>query len=154
MGFLVIVVVLLAWALARTRIGIHVRAIADNREASDLVGVPMRRVSMAVYGLAGAIAALSGALVTPAFSGDILTVLFVFLRGLTVAVLGGFSSVTLALLGAVLFGMVDSMLRSSLFGDVSGGAREVVAVGLLFVLVLAVHRLRRQGKELLSVEGQ
>jgi branched-subunit amino acid ABC-type transport system permease component len=79
--------------------------------------------------------------------------LFVFLRALTVSVLGGFNSVALALAGSVLFSVMDSMMRTGLFGNISGGQREVIAVGLLFVGVVVINRFRAQGKELLEAEG-
>lgn len=151
--FLAIVVVTLTWVLGHTRFGIYIRAIADNPDASRLVGVPIRQVSTLVYAFSGAIAALAGAFVTPDFSPDVITIVFVFLRAMTVAVLGGFNSVGLALAGAMIFGMVDSMFRSGLFGNVSGGSREVIAVGLLLVGVLILNRFRQQSKELLEVEG-
>lgn len=153
MIFLLSLVVFLAYSLARTRTGIFVRAIADNQEASRLVGVPIRKVGMMVYALSGGIAAMTGALITPDFSPDVITLMFIYLRALTVAVVGGFMSVSLALLGAMVFGMVDSMFRSGLFGDISSGTREVVAVGTLFVMVIVVTRFQKQSKDLLDVQG-
>lgn len=139
-AFLVLVVVVAAYVLTRTRGGIYVRATADNADAAKLVGVPMRRVATIVYAISGAIAALCGALVTPDLSPEVFSLLFVFLRGLTVCVIGGFNSLPMALAGALLFGITDSFMRSGVFGEFSGAQREVVAVGLLFGIVLLVNR--------------
>lgn len=152
-GFMIVLVLGTAYVLARTRFGYNVRAIADNVEAARLVGVPINRVATGVYAVAGGLSALSGALIAPDYGPAIFTMLFVFLRALTVSVLGGFNSVTLALAGAVLFAMSDSMIRTGLFGTISNGQREIITVGLLFIGVVIVQRVRGQSKELLEAQG-
>lgn len=150
---LVVVVTLLSVGLKWTKAGVYVRAIADNVEASRLVGVPLSRVGTGVYALTGAIAALGGALLTPMIGTDSYGVLFIFLRALIVSVLGAFKSVTLALGGAVLLGVVDSVFRAGVFGSVSSGAREIAVIGLMFGAVVAISRMSSQGSELLQAEG-
>jgi len=153
LGFLMFLVVVLAYVLTRTRSGIYIRSIADNVEAARLVGVPINKVGTGVYAISGSIACLTGGLIAPDYGPAIFTMLFVFLRALTVSVLGGFNSVVLALAGSLVFSVMDSMMRTGLFGNVTSGRREVIAVGLLFVGVVVVNRFRKGGKELLSAEG-
>lgn len=148
-----LVVTVLAVMLKATRIGIYIRAIADNVEGSRLVGVPINKVGTGVYAVSGGIAALGGALLASAVGIDAGGIIEVFLRALIVSVLGGFGSLTLALGGAVLVGVADNTLRSGVFGPMHGGTQEIIVIGLIFAGVVGLNRFRSQGRELLSAEG-
>ena len=143
----------LAGVLKATRIGIYIRAIADNVEGSRLVGVPINRVGTGVFAVSGGIAALGGALLASAVGLDAGGIVSVFLRALIVSVLGGFGSLTLALGGAVLLGVADNTLRSGVFGPLDGGVQEMTVIGVIFAAVVAINVFRSQGRELLQAEG-
>lgn len=147
------VVAVLALVLKRTRVGIFIRAIADNVEGSRLVGVPISRVGTGVFALSGAISALGGALLATNVGVDVGGLLSVFLRALIVSVLGGFNSLTLALGGALLLGVADNLMRTGVFGPIEPGTQEVIIIGLIFAAVVGIGRLRKTGRELLQVEG-
>jgi branched-subunit amino acid ABC-type transport system permease component len=68
--------------------------------------------------------------------------LTVFLRALTVSVLGGLTSFSLALVGCVLLGVGEALLTAGVFGQMSIGRQEVVIMAALFGLVLFINRLR------------
>lgn len=147
------IVVVLSVALKTTRIGVYVRAIADNVEGSRLVGVPINQVGTGVFALSGAIAALGGALLASAVGIDAGGIVSVFLRALIVSVIGGFDSLTLALGGAVLLGVADNSLRSGVFGPLDSGVQEMLVIGVIFAAVVALNLFRSQGRELLQAEG-
>ncbi|MEW6472330.1 MAG: branched-chain amino acid ABC transporter permease [Actinomycetota bacterium] len=132
----------LAFVLTRTRFGVDVRAIADDIEASQWAGVNLRRTGTMVYAGAGGIATLAGALMAPMIGPDPFSVFFLFLRALTVAVVGGFSSFTLALGGAVVLGLVDTALRTGLVGRSTLGQREMVIMAIISLVVVVVARRR------------
>jgi branched-subunit amino acid ABC-type transport system permease component len=136
--------------LQRTRFGIYVRAIADNIEASKLVGVPIGQVGTSVYAISGAISALGGILLGNYVGTDTTAILFIFLRALIVCVLGAFSSIPLALLGAVTLAILDSMLKSGLFGTVSIGWQELVVVSILFLVIILVDHFGKKGSSVLA----
>lgn len=140
MGLLVVIVAATSFVLARTRLGVYIRAIADDVEAGEIVGIPVRRVAIGVWSFAGALAALGGALVVPMTTLTELAVLFVLLRSLAGAILGGFDSLPLALAGALIFGLVESVVGGGVFGTVSSGAREVVLMGILFSAIVLLAR--------------
>jgi branched-subunit amino acid ABC-type transport system permease component len=142
LGILVVVVGVLSFALLRTRVGIYVRAIGDDVEAASMVGIPTSRVGVGVWTLAGAVAALAGILLAPSAGISDVSVLFILLRSLTVAVLGGFGSIPLALAGAVLLGEVENLIGGGVFGDISSGTREVILMGLVFGAVMILTRSR------------
>lgn len=136
--------------MQRTRFGIYVRAIADNVEASKLVGVPIGQVGTSVYAISGAISALGGILLGNYIGTDTTSILFVFLRALIVCVLGAFSSIPLALAGAVTLAILDSMLKSDVFGTVDIGLREVIVVVILFSVVILIDRFGKKGSSVLA----
>lgn len=136
--------------LQRTRFGIYVRAIADNVQASKLVGVPIGTVGTSVYAFAGAISTLGGVLLGNYIGTDTTSILFVFLRALIVCVLGAFASIPLALLGAVVLAIVDSMLKSDVFGSINVGWREVIVVLILFAVVIVIDRFGKKDSSLIA----
>jgi branched-chain amino acid transport system permease protein len=132
---LVVLVAVLTYLLQRTRLGVYIRAIADDPEVAQLVGIPVDRVSLAIWGCSGALAAFAGAMIVPMTLLTELTVVFVLLRSLAAAVLGGFESLGLGLVGAVIFGTVESTVGSGVFGPVSSGAREMILITILFLAI-------------------
>jgi branched-subunit amino acid ABC-type transport system permease component len=150
-AFLVVLVSVLTFVLTRTHLGVYVRAIADDIEGAAAVGIPVRRVAVGVWAFSGALAALAGALIVPITNVTELAVIFVLMRSLSAAVLGGFDSLPLALAGAVLFGLVESLIGGSVFGVISSGAREVILTALLLGAVVLIARRRATPVQLLEV---
>ena len=119
-----------------TRLGIAMRAVAQNRYAAQLMGVSVRRVFTLTWALAAAVAAVGGMLLA-----DITYVHtnmgLIGLRAMPAAVLGGLTSVPGALAGGVIIGLVENLIGVSLGGDL----KQVSA----FVVLLAVLLLRPAG---------
>jgi len=136
-----------------TRFGIYMRAIADNVEASRLVGVPMGKVGIAVYAMSGAISALSGVLLASTVGTDRIAVLLVFLRALMICVIGAFGSIPLALIGAVVIASLENILTAQVFGDLGTGGTELVIIGVLFGVVFMIDRFGNKGKQVLESES-
>lgn len=147
---LVGIVIAFTILLQATRFGVFTRAIADNVEASKLVGVPIGQVGTSVYAISGAISALGGILIGNFVGTDTTGILFIFLRALIVCVLGAFGSIPLALAGAVMIAIVDSMLKSDVFGTVDAGYREIIVVAILFTVVIAIDRFGKKGSSVLA----
>jgi len=106
----VAIVAVLAWFLYFTLHGKALRAAIMNREAIQIVGVNIHRLSAAAFGLALGLAGVTGVLVTlvfPAFSpfiGPDYTII-----GFIVVVLGGLGNPVGALVGGVLYGLAEQM---------------------------------------------
>lgn len=139
---LLAVIVGLGYVMMQTQTGMNIRAIADDVEASRFVGVPLHTLGTGVYAFSGAVAAFAGALLASTVGTALPNLLGVFLRALTVCVLGGFTSFSLALAGCLLLGVAEASLGAGTFGAVSNGAQEMVVMGILFGLVLLVNRMR------------
>ncbi|MBC6417163.1 MAG: branched-chain amino acid ABC transporter permease, partial [Rhodospirillales bacterium] len=60
----VAIMVLVAWTLKTSRVGRAIRATAQNREAAQLMGVPIRKVYLKVLAISGALAGVSGVLLS------------------------------------------------------------------------------------------
>jgi branched-chain amino acid transport system permease protein len=128
--------------LKTTRAGIYIRAIADDTGAAEAVGIKVATVGIAVWAVAGAVGALAGALIVSLTVLYETALLFVMLRSLAAAVLGGFESFSLAVAGAIVFGLVESMVGGGVFGTVDAGVREVILMSALLGGVLLINRKR------------
>jgi branched-subunit amino acid ABC-type transport system permease component len=135
-------VAVLGFVLARTQTGIYVRAIADDVQASRLVGVSLSGVGTGVYAVSGALSAFAGVLLSTTVGTSVFTVILVFLRALTVCILGGMNSFALAMAGCLVLGVGESAMQAGVFGPVAPGMREFVIVSVLFVIVLLINRVR------------
>jgi branched-chain amino acid transport system permease protein len=136
------------WLIARTRLGMLIRAAADNREMASALGVDVALLYSLVFGLGAALAALAGAMAGPILAvrigmgEDILILTFV------VIVIGGIGSIRGAFIGALLVGLIDTFGRAFLPGllghvldrasaDAVGPALASMAIYLVMALVLA-----------------
>jgi len=134
----------LAVFLNRTPFGIAIRAAADNGDRAELVGVPIRRVSTAVWSIAGAFAVLTVVLLNPiqaavvglpssALGPDLM------LRALAAALIGGLTSLPRALLGGIAIGVVEAVVGAN---STTPGLSSALLLGLVLVLVLRRTDLR------------
>ncbi len=121
----------LYWYLYRTDQGQAIRATAQDREAAQLMGINVRRMSIIAFGLGTALAATAGALIAPTYYifpqvGSVFT-----LKAFVITVLGGMGSIVGATLGGVLIGVAESV-----GGVYLGSGWKDVIVFILFLLVL------------------
>ncbi|MBT2523314.1 branched-chain amino acid ABC transporter permease [Arthrobacter sp. ISL-28] len=117
-----------------TPAGTIVRAVAEDDETAQLMGISTRLVGYVMYALATAIVALGGILwgaqvgVTPSFGVPLM------MGAIGVAIIGGLDSITGVLVGGLIYGVV-SQLGQQLAGPALGSV-----AGLLIVLVVLVVR--------------
>ncbi len=110
LGVNLVVVGLLTWFLYFTLYGKAFRAVIMNREAIQIIGINIHRISAAAFGLAAGLAGITGvmiALVFPAFSpfsGPDYTLI-----GFIVIVLGGLGHPIGAIVGGVIFGLTEQL---------------------------------------------
>jgi len=120
----------LYWLIARTRLGMMIRAGAYNREMVQALGININVIYTAVFALGTVLAVLAGLLeapvasVEPGISGRYLIISFV------VVVIGGIGSVKGAFFGALLIGLVDTFGKV-MAPDVAGMAIYVLMAGVL-----------------------
>lgn len=108
-----ILVALGLWLLiTRTRIGMLVRAGADDVEIVEALGINIRRLFMLVFGLGAVLCGFAGVMSAPLMAIEIGMGEKVLITVMVVIVVGGVGSVRGALLGSVLIGMTDSLGRA------------------------------------------
>ena len=118
------------WVVHRTRIGMIVRAGAENRDMTRALGIPFDRVNRLVFAVGIVLAALGGIIVAPVSTvfpgmGDQMLIL-----SFVVVVLGGIGSIAGAAIGALLIGLADT------FGNVFFPNFSSISVYLVMALVL------------------
>lgn len=124
--------------VARSRPGRAMRAVADDPEAAALVGVPVDRVRLGAFALAGALAGLAGLLYAPGRALALDAGVVLGLKGAAAALLGGLGSVRGALAGGLGLGVVE---QAAVATPALGAAYADVLPLALLVVVLAVRPL-------------
>ena len=120
----------------RTRFGLALRAAAADPEAARMAGIDTARLSRRAWVLGSVVGALAVILILPPFLSNPYetTLLLPFAFG--AALLGGFRSLPLAVVGGVALGVVPSLLEPSDTLARIGGVRNLVAFVMIAVLLL------------------
>ncbi len=121
----------------RTRLGLAMRAVAQNPVAAQLLGVPAGQVLAATWAVAGALGAAAGMLLAPAVLLDPFMMLDPFLKGFAAAVLGGMDSLPGAVAGGLILGVAESVF--------AGYVSVKYKATLSFVVIVAVLLFRPEG---------
>jgi branched-chain amino acid transport system permease protein len=147
------VAALLYVLVAKTRLGMRVRAGASNREMALAMGVDIRTLFTGVFGAGAALCALAGAMLSPLLAVQVGMGENILIIAFVVIVIGGIGSVRGALVGALLVGFVDTMGRALLpivFGafltpQTASTAGPAVASVMIYLLMAVVLYYRPQG---------
>jgi branched-subunit amino acid ABC-type transport system permease component len=130
----------LSLLLLRSAYGKAIEAIAQDAGAARLIGVPVTTVTTGVWAAGGSTAALAGMLFIHLNTIDPLGLTFVLISGLVAAVLGGFTSLPLAVSGSFGLGIVFSCAQGYIN---SAGVGNGFVFGLLLVFLLVSPRLSK-----------
>lgn len=139
-GVLIVVLVLLFLLFTKTKVGLAMRAVANNQESSNLVGIRVGGVLVLGWGLAGAIGVLAAAMLAPSAGLSGTLMLSPFLLASVAAVLGGLDSP----LGAVVGGLIIGVTEAFIVGYVDFLGADMLLPVMLAIL-LAVLLLRPSG---------
>jgi branched-chain amino acid transport system permease protein len=137
----------------RTRLGMVVRAGATNRDMVQALGVDIRLVYTLVFGLGALLAGLAGVMMGPLSAVQVGMGERILILTFVVVVIGGVGSVRGAFFGALLVGVVDTMLRAFLPGFLrtlmAGPDADALGAGLssmgVYILMALVLLLRPRG---------
>jgi branched-subunit amino acid ABC-type transport system permease component len=120
--------------LQRTTPGKYVRAVANNRAAAELMGIPSSRILALAFGLGTMLAAISGGLIATIFPFTILSGGVYELKSFVISVLGGLGNPLGTLAGGLVLGMLEGIIPRFL-----PTTWVPVLEFLLFVIILLVR---------------
>lgn len=123
-----------------TRIGRALRAVADDHQAAQSVGIPLNQIWLIVWSVAGLVALVAG-MAWGAKLGVQFSLTSVALKALPVLILGGLTSVPGAIVGGLIVGAGEKLAEVYLGPSLGGGIENWFA----YVLALAVLLVRPQG---------
>src|SRR5687767_3325583 len=123
-----------------TGTGRALRAVADDHQAAQSIGIPLKRIWVIVWSVAGFVALVAG-MIWGSKLGVQFSLSLVALKALPVVILGGLTSVPGAIVGGLLIG-VGEKLSEAYLGPMLGGGIEY---WFGYVLVLVVLLVRPQG---------
>ncbi|HZB54913.1 MAG TPA: branched-chain amino acid ABC transporter permease [Reyranella sp.] len=148
-----LVAILLAWLVARTRIGMLIRAGASNRRMIGALGVNIELLFTLVFGLGAVFAGLAGLMAAPITSvkigmgDDILILAFVII------VIGGIGSIKGAFVAAMVVGQIDivgrafmpDLLKTFLSASAASSAAPAISQVLIYIVMAGVLVWRPTG---------
>jgi branched-chain amino acid transport system permease protein len=121
----------------RTRWGIAMLAVVQNRQAAQLMGIPIKRAIAAAFALSTLLAGVAGVLIAPLFNVNADMGTLFGLKAFAVAILGGITSAWGVMLAGLLFGIAEALVTTSL----GSGYTQIIT----FALVIVVLAIRPNG---------
>lgn len=129
-----------AWFFLKSRIGVAMRAVADNQQVALAMGINIRRYFALAWALGGVVSALGGVLWGAMLAVDNQLAL-VGLKVFPVVILGGLDSILGAVIGGLVVGIVENLAAGFLDPLVGGGTKDFVP----YLLMIAVLMIRPEG---------
>ena len=124
----------------KTRTGRALRAVADDHQAAQSIGIPLSRIWVVVWSIGGIVALVAG-IIWGSKLGVQFSISLVALKAFPVVILGGLTSVPGAIVGGLLIGVGEKLSEIYLGPYVGGGIENWFA----YVLALAFLLIRPQG---------
>lgn len=130
-----------------TKLGTAMRALANDREITATLGVPVRRVEAAAWFGCGILAGFAGVLLADLVALDATTLTFLVISSLAAALIGRLRSIVVTFVAAIVIGLVDAMITPI---QSITNYRDMTPFVLAAVALLVVNRQRANS---LSREG-
>jgi branched-chain amino acid transport system permease protein len=135
-GAVTVIVAALIWFFQRTKIGLGLRAVADDHEAAMSVGISLHRVWVVAWMLSGLVAIAAGILWGNRVGVGFAVSLIAF-KALPVLIIGGIDSIPGAIVGGLIVGATESLAEGFIGPLVGGGVQEIFPylVALVFLML-------------------
>jgi branched-chain amino acid transport system permease protein len=134
---LAVVVVLLQLLFRGTKLGLAMRAVADNPVSASLSGLPVSRLLMIGWGLASVLGVIAGVLVAPQLFVSPGMLDFVLVYALAAAILGGLDSPLGAVVAAWFIGVIENLAGAYI--DVVGNDLKIAVPFVVMIIILIVR---------------
>ena len=135
-----VLVALLSVFFQKTSTGRALRAVADDHQAAQSIGIPLNRIWVIVWCVAGVVALVAG-MIWGSKLGVQFSLTTVAMRALPVVILGGLTSVPGAIAGGLIIGVGEKLSEVFLGPYVGGG----IEIWFAYVLALGFLLIRPQG---------
>ena len=109
--FTLVVMIAMYIVLNRTKVGLAIRATAQQPDAASLYGVSVERLSLIVMGIGCGLAAMAGSIMAPVYSINPFMGRIPMIMSLLAIVIGGIGSLTGAIVGGIILGFLTASSR-------------------------------------------
>lgn len=150
-GCAVVVAVVLRIVLYRTRAGVAMRAVVDDRNLAQLNGGNPDRISMLAWAGSASLAGLAGILLAGEVQLNIEPLVLLVVNAYAAAIVGRLKNLPMTFLGALVIGLLDAYYLAysgadwfpkSVFGFSLAGVRSAIPIIVLFVALLLMPQTR------------
>ena len=129
----VVIMLALTWFTSSTRIGKSMRAVSEDRDAAQLMGINVNKTISITFAIGSALAAVAGVMMCSSIPVlQPTTGSMPGIRAFTAAVLGGIGSIPGAMLGGVLLGIIETFAKAFLSTQFS----DAIVFGVLIIILL------------------
>jgi branched-chain amino acid transport system permease protein len=134
--FTLVIMIAMYIVLNSTKIGLAIRAVAQEPGAASLYGVNVKQVSVMVMGIGCALAAMAGGITAPLYVIHPFMGRTTMMMSLLAIIMGGLGSLTGAIVGGLILGFLNSIIAYYV---------SSLSELMLFLLVIAILLVRPQG---------
>lgn len=121
--------------LAKTQVGLQMRSLANDRELSALIGVPVLKVETIAWGIAGVLAGFTGLMFADLIRLEPTVITFMVIPSIAAAICGRLDNLAFVLIGGLSMGVIENMLTlSPVLKGIRPIAPFVIAALVLFWL--------------------
>ena len=136
LGTAAALIVALTWFIRRTTWGMAMRAVAANRGAAALMGIPVDRVYAITFAVGSGLAAVAGGLLGAMFTIEPTMGEWAVVKAFSVVIMGGMGSVPGAVLGGMILGVAESLGA----GFLPGGTSYKDGIGYAILILVLLYR--------------
>jgi branched-chain amino acid transport system permease protein len=126
----------LTWFIRQTTWGMAMRAVAANRGAAALMGIPVDRVYALTFALGAALAGVAGGLLGAMFTIEPTMGEWAVVKAFSVVIMGGMGNVPGAVLGGVILGVAENLGA----GFLPGGTSYKDGIGYTILILVLLYR--------------
>ena len=123
------------WFFMKSRMGVAMRAVADNQQVAMAMGIHVERYFAIAWGMAGIVSALGG-LAWGALLGVDVHLALIGLKVFPVVILGGLDSILGAIVGGLIVGVVENLAAGYLDPLVGGGTKDFAPYVLMILMLM------------------
>ncbi|HJU31970.1 MAG TPA: branched-chain amino acid ABC transporter permease [Hyphomicrobiaceae bacterium] len=123
------------WFFLKSRMGVAMRAVADNQQVAMAMGINVERYFAIAWAMAGIVSALGG-IIWGSMLGVDTQLALIGLKVFPVVILGGLDSIIGAVIGGLIVGLVESLAAGYLDPYVGGGTKDFAPYVLMIIMLM------------------